>query len=265
MAWNIWHGGRRYGEHVGVKRVIETIKATHADIIGLIETYGSGEIIADSLGYHFYLISSNLSILSRYPIKRTIKAFKPFNFGGAVLDIGDGKEILFLDTWLHYLPNYSANIKEGKMSSEAIIHEEQSTRSAEINQILKEIRPILNANNKKPVIMLGDFNVGSHLDWTDDTRKIHYGYSIKWPVSTAMEKAGFIDSYRALHVDPLLDAGLTWTPRAATSSKKYGLRDRIDYIYYQGPLKPIESKVIDYHPVMFPSDHAAVFTVFKLE
>lgn len=265
MVWNIWHGGRRYGKQVGVERVIETIKIANPDVIGLIETYGSGEKIADALGYHFYLISSNLSIMSRFPIKSTIQAFRPFNFGGAVLDLGKGKEMVFLDTWLHYLPDYSTNIVQGEMTSEALIQDEHTTRYAEVKQILKEIKPILATSKKRPIIMLGDFNVGSHLDWIDKTKTIHYGYNITWPVSKAMEEAGFKDSYRELHINPLLDPGLTWTPRAATSSTKYGLRDRIDYIYYQGGLRPVESKVVDYHPIMFPSDHAGVITVFEFE
>ena len=37
LSWNIWHGGHRYGEVVGVERVIETIKSTNADIIGLVD------------------------------------------------------------------------------------------------------------------------------------------------------------------------------------------------------------------------------------
>ena len=51
QVWNIWHGAHRFGQHVGVARAIEILKKENADIIGLIETYGSGAIIADSLGY----------------------------------------------------------------------------------------------------------------------------------------------------------------------------------------------------------------------
>lgn len=264
MAWNIWHGGRKYGKHVGVKRIIETIKEAQPDVVGLIETYGSGEIIADALGYHFYLISSNLSIMSRFPIKETIKAFRPFNFGGAVLDLGNNKELTVLDTWLYHKPSYMKNIVKKEMSPDDFIKEEEGTRHAEVKQILKEIQPILNNSDKTPVIMLGDFNSGSHLDWIDETKNIHYDYTIKWPVSLEMQNARFVDSYRELHINPLLDPGITWSPRAATSSSKFIIRDRIDYIFYKGGLKPIESKVIDYHPIMFPSDHAAVLTVFQL-
>lgn len=266
LAWNIWHGGHRYGEAVGVQRVIETIKATDADIIGLIETYGSGEIIADALGYHFYLISSNLSIISRYPITETITAFKPFNFGGAKLSLGNGKDLIFFDTWLHYLPDYGQGVIEGKKSPKQLIADEGETRHAEVGAILKEIAPYLEKSAETPIIMSGDFNVGSHLDWIEETKGIHHNKKIKWPVSLEMANAGFKDSYRELHIDPLLDPGFTWTPRAATSSDKYGLRDRIDYIFYQGEnLSAIESKVVDYHPIMFPSDHAGVLTAFRID
>lgn len=264
LAWNIWHGGHRYGQEVGLQRVIDIIKASNADIVGLIETYGSGEIIADSLGYYFYLISSNLSIMSRFPILETVKAFRPFNFGGATLDLGRDQELLFLDTWLHYLPDYLKEVRAGKMSAEELVAAEGETRHSEIKQILAEITPLLKEVDTRPVIMSGDFNSGSHLDWTPATKAVHAGYAIEWPVSKAMTEAAFKDSYRELHLNPLLDLGLTWTPRAATSSDKYGLRDRIDYIYYLGDqLRPIESKVLDYHPIMFPSDHAGVLTVFK--
>ena len=251
---------------MGLQRVIDIIKSSNADVVGLIETYGSGEEIADSLGYYFYLISSNLSIMSRYPITETIKAFRPFNFGGAKLDLGNGKELVFLDTWLHYLPDYGRHIVEGKMTSEELVSDESKTRHSEVKHILKEIKPYLNNANSVPVIMLGDFNSGSHLDWIEETKGQHFGYAIEWPVSKEMLKVGFGDSYREMNINPLKDPGFTWSPQAANSSDKYGVMDRIDYIYYIGnQLEPLYSTVIDYHPVMYPSDHAAVVTTFRLK
>ena len=266
MAWNIWHGGRRYGEQVGVKRTIEIIRDSRADIICLIETYGSGEEIADALGYHFYLISSNLSIMSRFPITETIEAFRPFNFGGAAVQVAPEKELLVLDTWLHYLPNYMKEVTNKSSTVEELIAAEGETRHAEIKAILEEIRPLLQTQDYAGILMAGDFNSGSHLDWTEETTNIHQGYMVEWPVSKAMTDTGFKDSFRELHINAATDPGYTWTPRAATSSDRYGIRDRIDYIYYRGEgLKPIFSRVLDYHPIMFPSDHAGVVTVFRLE
>ena len=204
--------------------------------------------------------------MSKYPIKETIKAFKPFNFGGAKLEMGEGKELIFFDTWLHYLPDYGEGVIKGNKTNLQLISEEGTTRHAEIKAILKEISPYLKNSEKVPLLMAGDFNVGSHLDWTKQTVGIHHDKVIKWPVSLEMTSSGFTDSFRELHIDPLLDPGFTWTPRAATSSDKYGLRDRIDYIYYMGKdLKAIESRVLDYHPIMFPSDHAGVLTLFLLD
>ncbi|WP_052496148.1 endonuclease/exonuclease/phosphatase family protein [Pedobacter lusitanus] len=264
LTWNVWHGGHRYGQAVGLQRLIETMKPTHADIIGLVETYGSGEIIADSLGYYFYLISANLSIMSRYPVTETIKEFHPSNFGGVKLNLGSGKNLVYLNTWLNYLPDVDASIRQQQKNAQELIKDEADTRHMEIKEILRRIDPYLKNAAHIPVIMGGDFNMGSHLDWTEETKAIHFNRIVEWPESKEMLNAGFTDSYRALHVNPLSDPGLTWGVRAATTTAKYGVRDRIDFIYFKGnKLNPIESRVIDYHPVMFPSDHAAVMSIFQ--
>jgi endonuclease/exonuclease/phosphatase family metal-dependent hydrolase len=266
FTWNIWHGGHRYGQAVGLERVIETIKSSNADIVGLVETYGSGAVIADSLGYYFYLISANLSIMSRYPIEKTIREFQPSNFGGVILKLGPEKKLIYLNTWLNYLPDVDASIRQEKKNAQQLIKEEAPTRHAEIKEILKKTGPYLKNTDHLPIVMGGDFNMGSHLDWIDETKAIHYGLTVEWPESLEMLKAGFTDSYRKLHRNPLSDPGLTWGVRAAPTTDLYGLRDRIDFIYYKGKgLNPIESRVIDYHPVMFPSDHAALMTVFQLK
>ena len=193
-------------------------------------------------------------------------AFRSFNFGGAVIQLSKNKQIVVFDTWLHYLPDYMKDINNNLKTADEIIAAEADTRLAEISNILKEIKPYIKSADNKNILIMGDFNSGSHLDWIKETATMHKGYVIEWPESLEMEKAGFKDSYRRLNINPLLYPGFTWSPRAATSSDKYGIIDRIDYIYYQGKgLSPIYSKVIDYHPIMFPSDHAAVITTFLID
>ncbi len=264
FTWNIWVGGRRMGKKVNLERIIETIKAERPDVVTLIETYGSGEEIADALGFYFYLISSNLSIMTRFPIKETIKEFKPFNFGGAVLEVRPGKDLVVLDTWLNYLPDYSGNINKGKLNAKQLVKDEQKTRVKEIKSILKEIKPLLDNADRLPVIMSGDFNTNSHLDWIELTKHYHRGYVVPWPVTIEMEKAGFTDSFREINPDPLIDPGFSYWPYSKETDKSIE-HSRIDFIFYKGKnLKAVDSKVIDYHPVMFPSDHMAFLTVFKL-
>lgn len=265
LSWNIWGGGREFGAHVNIKRVIETIKNSNADVVTLIETYGSGEKIADALGYHFYLISSNLSIMSKYPIKETIKAFRPFNFGGAVLQLNKDREVVVFDTWLHYLPDYHGNIIKGKMTAKELEKDESKTRLAEVKAILKAIKSYTDKADTVPVIMAGDFNTNSHLDWTEKTKAAHLGYVIDWPVTKEMDKAGYTDSFREVKPDPLKYPGYSYWPFSYEKEGKRFVKDRIDYIFYKGEkLRTIASEITDYHPIMFPSDHALVVTTFGL-
>jgi len=82
MAWNIWHGGREDGEIAGPKRVAEVIQRSGADIVCMQETYGSGGMIAEELGFHFQPRGTNCSILSRFPISEDISVFEPFKCVG---------------------------------------------------------------------------------------------------------------------------------------------------------------------------------------
>lgn len=263
QVWNIWHGGHRFGKQVGVQRVIEVLKKENADVIGLVETYGSGAIIADSLGYYFYLISSNLSILSRYPIEETIPVFKPFNAGGAFIRLSERQKIAFFDIWLHYLPDIT-DLNKGKAAVRKYEEEETKTRLPEIRAILKEIGPQLAAAEQTPVLLVGDFNVDSHLDWTEETRPLHNGVTVNLPVSREMAKAGFHDSFRELSPDVRVNPGTTWSPLINLGASPVScIPQRIDFIYYRGSKWiPFRSEALRHHPVGWPSDHGSVTTSF---
>ena len=73
-------------------------------------------------GYtHSIRASSNLSIHSKYPIIDSLEIFKPFNAHGAVIDI-DGQRLLFVNIWLHYLPDSFEGYK--KLMSDSLIANE---------------------------------------------------------------------------------------------------------------------------------------------
>jgi len=259
MSWNIWHGGRHEGRQVGVERVIEIIKSSGADIILLQETYGSGEKIADALNYHYYRRSSNLSVLSRFPFAESYNMFRPFNFGCIKVELGEDRDVLACPVWLHYLPNTGAYVKSGHALPDSIIAREMETRGLEMRLILSELRQFIMRKSEVPIIVAGDFNSGSHLDWTDRNHVNYYGLTVAYPVSQQMVNAGFQDSYRELYQDESANLGQTWSPIFKSS-----MQDRIDYIYYSGEiLKPVNSRVIESHPLGFPSDHAAVVTTFQ--
>ena len=113
----------------------------------------------------------------------------------------------------------------------------------------------------RDVLIAGDFNSMSHLDYVEEAKEQHGGWVIEWPTSRVITDAGYTDSYRALHPSIDRQADRTWTPRFPAQQQ-----DRIDFIYHRGAaLTPRESRVIDTHPDGFPSDHAALLTRYRLE
>lgn len=258
-AFNILHGGKEQGKEVGVRRVIDLLKEQDPDICLIVETYGSGEEIADALGYHLYLISSNLSIISRYAVTRTYKLFDPFHAGGGSIEFPGGRQINAFAVWLYHLPSYRKLFSVSGKDVDKFLKEENKTRGAEMKTLLGEIEEVLAGADSIPVVIGGDFNSGSHLDWTEAAAALHNNYVIPWPVSKTALAAGLTDSYRRVHPDAVAFPGFTRPPGG---DDKY-LTDRIDYIYYKGnKIRPIRSEVIKDHAISFPSDHAAVSTLF---
>ena len=258
LAWNIWNGGREDGVDQGVERVIECIRTSEADVVAMQETYGSGPRIADALDYHLYLRSSNLSIISRYPASEHHDLFRPFNLGGATLQLGSGHTLKLFSLWLHYLPDFCNDVQREEATPEGLIEAEHKTRASEMQTILEALQPHI--DDAVPLIIAGDFNSPSHLDWTQVARSLHCNMAVEWPVSTYMAAAGFSDAYRRVHPDPIVKPGHTWTPRNPKS-----WQDRIDYVYYrEAHLRVLDARVLDQHSVQWPSDHAAVLSTFTL-
>ena len=258
LAWNIWNGGREDGIDLGVQRVIECIQESDADLVAMQETYGSGPRIADALGYHLYLRSSNIAVISRYPATASHDLFQPFNLGGITLSLTPQQQLNIFSLWIHYLPDFCTDVRQQDITAAHLIAAEEQTRGAEIRAILKTLVPHLASNT--PLIVAGDFNSPSHLDWVAAAKEKHGNLVVEWPVSKQMVAAEFVDAYRQIYPDPNMQPGHTWTPRNPQS-----WQDRIDYVYYHDShLCCLEARVINQHPVQWPSDHAAVLTTFKL-
>ncbi|MBD5225646.1 MAG: endonuclease/exonuclease/phosphatase family protein [Bacteroidales bacterium] len=146
------------------------------------------------------------------------------------------------------------------------------------------------------VIIGGDFNEPSHLDWQADTGGIrdHNGMVIDWDCSMMLSDAGFRDCYRELYPNAVTHPGFTYPAGNPFTdiSKLVWLpdrdeRDRIDFIYYYpdsgislsdvtvvGPAADIlygkivgssTSDPVIQLPCRWPSDHKAVFATFELK
>jgi len=266
MTWNIWHGGLHgdkasdfVKDTVSTVNVLKVIEEETPDILFMQETYCCGMDVANQAGYPYsWRGSSNLSMHSKYPFIDTIEIFKSFNSHAAVIDV-NGQHILCVNIWLHYLPDTFEDIKE--LSPDSLIKGEGTTRLKEIKAILHSVDSLERILNM-PIILGGDFNSGSHLDWGENTKQSHYDKVVEWPVSKLMIDRGYMDSFREVNTDPLKSLDGTWGFLSDDI-----ISDRIDFIYFKGDGIGIKtSKIVQDDPVdgFFNSDHRAILSVFKI-
>lgn len=261
LTWNIWLGGRRDGRFVGVQRVADIIRESGADVVAIQEMFGSGELLADQLGFYYYQRSSGIGVLSRFPMGRTYNVYRPQNAGAVSIELPNNRQIVFCPVWLNYLPNTRAYVSSGRAESDTIIAREMETRGTEMRYILWELQSLINNKDNVPIIMAGDFNSGSHLDWTKANRDNNYGLVVEFPVSKFIQDAGFIDSFREMYPNEIKFRGHTWP-----LNLRHGFQDRTDFVYYTGnKLEILSCDIINSYPNGFPSDHAAVISSFKLK
>ncbi len=265
LQWNIWHGGVHLGID-GRKDIIKLIRATNADIITMQEGYGAQQRIADSLGYYMNTASlkDNLVLFSRYPIEPK-PSYRTFISNPVMVNLPQGRSIYVNACWLRYAfrPEYTWCFANPDQNPSVWIAEDTELPLTDITNLLeKDMYPVL-GNRDIPMIVAGDFNSFSHLDWTKEAAPLHAGYGpVAFPVSKYMIDQGFKDSFREIHPDE------TERPEG-TFAVIYGQlkNGRIDFIYYKGEqIKALYSKIIQTSPEIddvWASDHSAVITIFK--
>jgi hypothetical protein len=88
-------------------------------------------------------------------------------------------------------------------------------------------------------------------------------------VGTAVAAAGFTDSYRVVHPDPVDRPGYTWTP-GGPESVEDEVHDRIDWVMSAGPARAVSAQVVgevggpdvDVEVESYTSDHRGVVSGF---
>ncbi len=268
LAWNIWNGGdeARYAEDEAVKRakqqaIVDAIKASRADVVAMVETYGSGEAIAAGLGFHFHPRGTNVSILSRWPVVEDVSVYEPFNCVGVIVELPDKRRVAVYSVWIHYVDDIwtDPHSRDGRDAAELLAADGES-RQVEIRAILRGIDEEMAKRPGVPVILAGDFNSNSHLDYVEAARG-QYGLVAEWPVTKLVADAGFRDAYRECHPQVDRTADRTWSPRFPEQ-----IQDRIDFVFWRGSqLRAVEAKRFDQAKPRWPSDHAAVWARFGWE
>lgn len=279
MSFNMWHGGDAGGQPL--ERSVEVVRASGADVVGLQETHGReqngqrpdhGARMASLLGWHYLDQGHRTGILSRWPIVRTHG-----ERAGVTVRLPSGRELHVFNVHLAhapYQPYQLLRIPYEKASflttADEVVEAARSARGGQIADVLGIVRPLVDGG--AAVVLTGDFNEPSHLDWTP--RAAAAGVvplAVPYPTTHAVMAAGLQDAFRTVFPDEVRDPGYTWTPTTAPSDPK-DRHDRIDFVFAGGATVEISSCEVvgeassTAHVVMrpWPSDHRAVVAALRL-
>ncbi|WP_125041391.1 endonuclease/exonuclease/phosphatase family protein [Bacteroides faecalis] len=318
LQMNIWKGGS--GVEGAVDMIADEIIHSGADVVFLNELsdYKGENFILHMIkelkqrGHTFYGTETSLSvgILTRYPIEEQRIVCPPGKgSNGAVVRVllsVAGRKVAAYATHLDYR-HYACYMPRGyngstwkkmdaPVTDEATVLEmnRKAYREETIADFLQKVQPDIEQGYA--VLLGGDFNEPSHLDWQNDTKDLwdHNGAVVNWDCSKLLYEGGFKDAYRVVHPNPVTHPGftfpagnkavsvdkLTWAPEADE-------RDRIDFIYYYPTtfMTPEKAWVVgpEYSVIKseikkektrdrflrpkggWPTDHKAVMVSFKMK
>lgn len=264
MQFNIEYGG----DVVDFASVPAAIEAADADVVALQEAYGNTCKVADAVGWAY--CDPRTQTLSRYPL------ITPDDPTGHEVIVAPREGEVFGVVNLH-LPSapFGPNLAAQGLSADELIAKEKGR--------LRALEPVMDAANRMqelqvPVVVLGDFNAPSHRDWTEETDGVRDHVSpVQWPVSQAVEDAGFVDAYRTIYPDAVEYPGLTW-PAARPKAGSYNPAlagkpaDRIDMTFVSEAIEvegvelvgESASELTDIPVDPWPTDHRAVVSQLEV-
>jgi endonuclease/exonuclease/phosphatase family metal-dependent hydrolase len=258
-TFNIEYGG----EVIDFDQVTEAALALDADVLAIQEPWGHIPRLAHDMGYRYY--DARRYIISRLPLLDPPGSPAEYTF----VEIAPGRVVAFGTVHLTSSP-YGPVLARRGAPADKVLAVEEDTRVPEIAPVSKALAEV--AAGGTPTFLAGDFNTPSHLDWTAATvgARPHLEYPLAWPVTLLLERAGFRDSFREIHPDPLAVPGLTWPSDRPKSPHSWNPKptspaDRIDFVFAAGPSTTIDSRVLTEDRVTpWPSDHRAVVSTFQL-
>jgi endonuclease/exonuclease/phosphatase family metal-dependent hydrolase len=278
MTFNIEDGGTG----VDFGSISKAIDAAHADVVGVNEGYGNIPRLAADLDWPYYDIRSQ--IVSRFPLLtppgsdnvRLRPGARTTDGRAVYIEVSPGRVAAIINVHLPAAPYSPFKVEQGAPASQ-ILALEKHVRVSALRLPLKTARGLI--ADHVPVFLQGDFNSPSNLDWTKATVGLRdqVRYPLDWPASGAVEASGLVDSYRAVHPNPVTNQGLTW-PASRPYVKGYNpgpagqAADRIDLLFSGGRARATKSTIVGedgsrYSKIVvspWPSDHRAVVSQFKV-
>ena len=286
--YNKAYGGSRMDE------IVEVIKDTNADVVGLQELYNAGGKLVKAMGKGWRI---NGTILSKHPIEVLDKGDQYFTV--CRIRPRNRKNIIVINT--HWWPiKYGPDVI-GKLARKSALPKNIEKFKKEVSlqsvpakgkrgyqRTVNAIKKYLDAG--ETVFVTGDFNEASDLDWTEKyesqgvSRVVNKDagqavvLSVPWIGSKKIRQTGLKDAYRQVFPDEIKKTGNTWTaiyPEKTPGRQPYShqVLSRIDFVYFGGKgVKVKDAAVVGedkdceiIYKRRWPSDHRAVLGVFELK
>lgn len=316
LQLNLWYQGGIVPD--GISGIIDIIDQTNPDIVFLCEIREEennpfindlrDELKKRNKEYNGRYMDQTMGILSKYQLKNVGSPFTLENGSRpvckATLEIGKKNLTVYSVHWDYthyecYMPRGYSGTSWKKLDAPAdnadsvLIANRLSYRDEGVATLLKDAKQETELGNI--VILGGDFNEPSHLDWQTDTKNLrnHNGLVINWDCSIMLYEAGYRDVYRELYPNTVTHPGFSWPAgnKAAPMEKLMWVpdaddRDRIDFIYYYpdksltlkdavlvGPTEDlylgeiVDCKTQDHFiepQGIWPSDHKGTLATFEL-
>lgn len=275
LQFNVWQEGTSVAG--GLEKIVAVVLAARADVVAFSEVRNykgqdwTTKVLAElkrqapAQEFHGQFIGGDVGLISRYPFASTHKVFDGSKSdAGSImawtLALPGSKSLTVASAHLDY-QHYALYWVRGYHGGHADGWGPRKPRPDGSPDCVTDVESLLKYNNESrrdeaiaaflafaktqedktpgvPIVLCGDFNEGSHLDWTERTkdRFDHRGVVLPWDNSRALEAAGFRDTYRQVQPDEVDYPGITWPATAVgkkTTSWAIGAdeRDRIDFIY----------------------------------
>lgn len=314
LQLNTWHATSKVPG--GFAGLVKIIHQTDADILLLCElNNGKKENLTgkltdtlQKLGKFYYGNdrAKSAGILSRYPINYAPATYSDVEdfMTKAYISVA-GRTLAVYSAHLDYT-NYACYLPRGYSGTtwkkldapvldvKAVLQANRMSRRDEaIAAFVKDAKEEIRRGNM--VLMGGDLNEPSHLDWQADTKHLrdHNGLVVNWDCSFMLSKMGMVDVYRKKYRDAVRNPGFTYPsansgaePATLTWAPEADERERIDFIYYypnrwwilsnasivgpeesicRGKVKANDSDDVFITPEgVWPTDHKGNLAVFKI-
>jgi endonuclease/exonuclease/phosphatase family metal-dependent hydrolase len=254
-AFNIEYGAQDYD----FRKAVALIRKSGADAVMLAEALTEDQkkdgtsAIAEALGWQRVFVPHNQSaIISRWPLQLVDKvagvvrvdAPTPFHF--ISVHLTDRAYQPFQAEKIPYC--YDGRCQRALKNPDAIARAAETSRGKDAAMAARAAKRY---SKLGPVVLAGDFNEPSDLDWTP--RAVAAGLhpvAVPFPTSRRLREAGLVDAYRRVNPDEVKDPGFTWP----MTDPGYEHRpDRIDFVYARACDRVAGFEVLD-----SPSDHKMV-------